>query len=378
MPAKAGKIVLALVIAIAMAGAIFIAVSMLLPQQERPAAATTSTTFAENAITDTPAPKYPLEYPAAWLITDFGGISAGHPVKVMYLPDIDIIARRNGGPVSQSEMEEVRAQWDFDWAGQAVVKDGENIICIPASLLLVNLPDISDELCFDVFYSYSSTSRCAGQEIPGVTGHRLEGYADGKQTDAYLARDEFVCPCAYNTALKTLEVSRLLSENGYRLLVYDSYRPMSAQYQLADKFAAAYSENQAIRDGIGGWSLDWFVADGPSGHNFGTDMDVGVCDMNGIPLEMPSLFDAFDETGHLCTSPMNASSISEVSYREAVSQNPACLALHRAFVEAGFSELASEWWHFGDDGTQYANAAVAGGQGLDFKAELPEAEPMLS
>lgn len=122
--------------------------------------------------------------------------------------------------------------------------------------------------------------------------------------------------------------------------------------------------------------MGWFVADGPSGHNYGTDMDVGVCDLDGRPIEMPSHFDAFDEAGHLCSSQLDSASISESSYRAAVAQNPACLALHRAFKAAGFSELASEWWHFGDGSTEAANRSAVGGGGLDFEALLPATEAM--
>ena len=32
-------------------------------------------------------------------------------------------------------------------------------------------------------------------------------------------------------------------------------------------------------------------------------------------------------------------------------ENGPCLALHDVFTKHGFSELASEWWHFGDDET---------------------------
>jgi D-alanyl-D-alanine dipeptidase len=44
------------------------------------------------------------------------------------------------------------------------------------------------------------------------------------------------------------------------------------------------------------------------------------------------------------------------------------MALHRAFNSAGFSELASEWWHFGDEDTEKRIQAIVGSEGLDFVA----------
>ena len=162
----------------------------------------------------------------------------------------------------------------------------------------------------------------------------------------------------------------MLAEDGYRLLVFDAYRPMSAQWYLSDRFETAFWENGDMQANLGDWALTWYVADGPSGHNYGTDLDVGVCDSNGEPLGMPSDFDAFDESGHLTESPLNTSDITPAAYRPAVSENPACMALHDAFVRAGFDELASEWWHFGDAETEAAMREAVGGGGLDFTATL--------
>ena len=63
-------------------------------------------------------------------------------------------------------------------------------------------------------------------------------------------------------------------------------------------------------------------------------------------------------------------SITPESYRPEVAGNEACLALHEAFRAAGFTELASEWWHFADDETEQRLRALVGPQALDFVAEL--------
>ena len=103
---------------------------------------------------------------------------------------------------------------------------------------------------------------------------------------------------------------------------------------------------------------------------WGTDLDVGVCDTDGNPLPMPSSFDSFDETGHLTAFPVNASSITAASYRDEVSANGPCVLMHEAFLTQGFSELASEWWHFADEDTEAVVQSIVGYQGLDFIADV--------
>lgn len=312
----------------------------------------------------------PLTYPTGWLIVDAQGIPAGTPCQVLSLPDVEVVAHRLGKAVEAEEQQRLHDELPHHDGGSAVVSFDDNTVAVDANLLLVNLPDIMPEAVYDIVYSYASTSNCAGIEVPRVTGEALPGYMAGEQDSPYWNEARFVVPCAYRTMLKAINASSELVESGYRLLVYDVYRPMQAQYRLANALLAAYQSNPDVQSSLGGWSIDWYVAPGSSGHNFGTDFDVGVCDSDGNPLAMPSSFDAFDETGHLTNSPMDASSISPASYRGDVAANDACLALHAAFLHAGFSELASEWWHFGDLSTEGMNRSIAGNGGLDFVARL--------
>ena len=316
------------------------------------------------------APMAPLAYPTGWLIAPMNDIPAGIPVSIIDLPGLSIAAHRNGeevGPNNPSLGADGHSEVAVD--GEAVVLFEGMVSHVPADYLLVNMPDILPQAVYDVVYSYASTSRCAGEAIPGVTGEQLPGYVAGLQQDSYLNAPQFVVPCAYRTVEKAAWACEKLSERGYRLLVFDAYRPMTAQIFLSDSFMAAYQSNPAMQAGLG-WPLTWYVANGPSGHNFGTDLDVGVCDAEGNPLAMPSEFDAFDESGHLTSYQMNAADITPAAYQPQVATNEACLALHEAFCSVGFSELASEWWHFGDGETEAFMWSIVGPGGLDFVASL--------
>ena len=329
-----------------------------------------------GALSDSPStpdsaePNAPVTYPTGWLALPADDVPAGVPVRLRLLPDLDVSAHRLGEAVSEQEQSQLDGELPAAEWGCAVVEYDGTCHVVDASVLLVNLPDVLPEACYDVVYAYAATSNCAGMEIPGITGQRLEGYADGRQANDYLGRDEFVVPCAYQTALKARAACDVLSSQDYRLLVYDAYRPMTAQWQLSDAFSQAYAESPDIAAALGEWSMGWYVAQGASGHNYGTDLDVGVCDMEGNPLPMPSSFDAFDASGHLAFAPIDSASITPDAYCDAVASNDACMALHAAFREAGFSELASEWWHFGDAQTEGAMRAAVGEGGLDFVASL--------
>ena len=312
--------------------------------------------------------KAPREYATAWLITPIEGVDAGVPVKLLYLPDLDVPAHRNGWEIAADEQLALQDSWPVPCADEAVIASGDEIVAVDPDLLLVNLPDVLPQAAYDVVYSYAATSNCGGENLPGVTGQHVDGYAYGMQPSAYWASDRFAVPCAYRTALKARAASDALNEAGWRLLVYDAYRPMTAQYQLASALTEAFAENPAVQEALGGWSVDWFVAPGASGHNFGADIDAGVCDWEGNPAALPSAFDSFDATGRLTDYPVEDSAIDPSSYRWTVYESDACMALHEAFRAAGFTELASEWWHFGDLETEAAIRAVVGSAGLDFVA----------
>ena len=341
--------------------------------------------IAETDIKDKPGPKSDksenaeennraVEYPTGWLAVDYEGLTAGTPVKIRHLPDIETAAH---GETTVAHPEDGEKSADAETAmpdDKPILECDGRVFNVEPEFLLVNLPDVLPNEAYDVVYSYSSTSNCGGQSLPGVTGEKLDGYADGRQYDAYLDKKEYAVPCAYETAVKLKSVTSALNKSGYKLLVYDAYRPMRAQRQLSESFLEAYESDEAVRESLGDWSINWYVASGSSGHNFGTDIDVGLCDLEGNVLDMPSEFDAFDERGHLVDIPMNAREIQPDVYRSAVRDNEACMALHDTFVDAGFEELASEWWHFADKETENKMRSAIGDGGLDFTAYIQRAE----
>jgi len=116
------------------------------------------------------------------------------------------------------------------------------------------------------------------------------------------------------------KVEARLEPQGYRLKLWDCYRPLSVQRAM--------------------WKLvpvHGLVADpnhGGSHHNRGTAVDASLVDIDGHEVAMPSPHDDFTHAGR----------------RDAPCKDPKAAA-HRAILRAameaeGFTTIRMEWWHF--------------------------------
>lgn len=110
---------------------------------------------------------------------------------------------------------------------------------------------------------------------------------------------------------------------GYGLLVYDCYRPLSVQRAM--------------------WALvpdERYVADPAKGsrHNRGAAVDLTLVDAGGAPLPMGTDYDAFGPRAHRDCTDLPAAAIANRA------------TLERLMRAAGFTGLPTEWWHFDADG----------------------------
>ncbi len=127
------------------------------------------------------------------------------------------------------------------------------------------------------------------------------------------------CYLLEEVALALKEVQSDLKKQGYRLKVYDGYRPLPVQWKM--------------------WKVvpdPDFVADPRKGsyHNRGCAVDVGLLDIEGRDVEMPTGFDDFTEKAN-------------PKYQNLP---PAVIEHRRILTESmashGFSQSTTEWWHF--------------------------------
>lgn len=145
------------------------------------------------------------------------------------------------------------------------------------------------------------------------------------RSDNFLGRPVYEEPAAFlqqEPAQALREASRILSESGAGILVFDAYRPWSVTRLFWDE-----SSEESRK----------YLANPESGsvHNRGCAIDCGLFDRNtGKPLLMPSGFDEFSERA---ASDYSGGSPEALRNRE---------LLFRAMREAGFKGIPHEWWHF--------------------------------
>lgn len=122
------------------------------------------------------------------------------------------------------------------------------------------------------------------------------------------------------TAHKLAKASALVKAKGYRLKVWDAYRPVTAQKRLFE----VYPDPN-------------FVAppDPNFSHQKGVTFDLTLTDSNGNDLPMPTAFDDF-------------SPAASRTYPHTGAAKKYYTILNEAMVKAGFVGYENEWWDYRD------------------------------
>lgn len=236
--------------------------------------------------------------------------------------------------------------------GMFRVRYGDGYGWIDSNYCMINLPEMIGDICqYDIVNSYDSLYMAHEYELPTVTGEVILGYERVKTENGFLV------PLLYPTALKLEQAAYTAMEQGYKLKIYDSFRPRMATqalYELAEKVAdepipektytgVKLDDLPQLEEGkvltyemlmtdLGRYSLSYFLANGASRHNQGVAMD----------LTITELWD--DRDLKMQTSMHDLSWYSELSRN-----NDNADALAQIMKSAGFAGLVSEWWHFQDD-----------------------------
>jgi zinc D-Ala-D-Ala dipeptidase len=133
----------------------------------------------------------------------------------------------------------------------------------------------------------------------------------------------------YGTACKVAQAQRLFMEKGYRLKMWDAYRPFVVQEKL---FHAVGGNND--------WVSDPYSSRGKKTHVRAVAVDVTLVDAEGKELEMPTRFDDFETTAERMQHDF-------MDLPEQVIKNRALL---RATLEkVGMEPYEGEWWHYQDN-----------------------------
>ncbi|MBO6219263.1 MAG: M15 family metallopeptidase [Treponema sp.] len=167
-------------------------------------------------------------------------------------------------------------------------------------------------------------------------GERITGYEE---------------PCAIVTqeAARALQnVAAELNAQGFRLKIYDAYRPASAvkhfalwgvddlDQRMKPFFYPDLEKQELFEKG--------YIAK-RSSHSRGSTVDLTLFDMNsGKEVDMGSPFDLFSQVSH-----PDYKGISDEQYENR-------LFLKKTMVKGGFDTLDCEWWHFTLHGEPYPDS----------------------
>lgn len=230
---------------------------------------------------------------------------------------------------------------------------------------MINLPDVLPSIVYDDTNARASIIRASGKSVPGVTGEKLY---DSYDYNPRLEREEFIMPLLYDMAKKIDAVQKAALSDGNTLVIYEAYRPYSAQRKVVDALDRLSGEDDEVMAGINSppWSKTWFAAHGISYHQRGCAIDASLarvvttrkltcypyeCLVVGeyVEHDMPTAMHELSIAAAAFKSPVPSSS--DAAWREAapsLTMTDAALTLQRYCADAGLTPLASEWWHFND------------------------------
>ncbi len=255
--------------------------------------------------------------------------------------------------------------------GMFGIRLNDQMCYIDSSYCMIDLPEYLGDLCaYDITNSYRSIYMVHEFFIPKVTDEVIAGYEHVRMADG-----EFLVPLLYPTAKKLYFAAESAMDQGYRLKIYDSFRPNKAtrkiyslteeilddaipekphtdksveedldelrkKLALAPSAATAPEQTGEAKNQItyrllmtnNEWQLYNFLAQGGSYHNLGVALDLTLERIDtGVELEMQ-------------TSMHDLSCYSVLEHND---DNADRLA--RIMKSAGMGDLISEWWHFQDE-----------------------------
>ena len=178
----------------------------------------------------------------------------------------------------------------------------------------VEISKIIDDAAYDIRY-YSSNN---------FTGKRINGYEAPR---AYMTKE----------GVKALSIAAEdLRNKGYRLLIWDSYRPQKAvdnfvvwindPNDAGDKeFYPDLKKSDLVEGG--------YIAT-KSSHTRGSTVDLTLIKKDGSFVDMGGAFDLFSEISH--------PDYKKITRKQKKNRE----ILRNAMFKAGFDGIDSEWWHF--------------------------------
>jgi D-alanyl-D-alanine dipeptidase len=165
---------------------------------------------------------------------------------------------------------------------------------------LVNLREM--DTSFDIELRYATSDNFTGTQL-------------------YNSQKAYLTP---QTAKKLASANKEFISMGYRIKLFDAYRPLTVQkilYSYVSGHKTIYIANPYAK---------------ASNHNRGCAVDITLVRLDGTPVPMPTDFDTFESSASIY---YRGATEQEKKYRE---------LLASVMAKHGFKRLDIEWWHFDD------------------------------
>lgn len=191
--------------------------------------------------------------------------------------------------------------------------DKQNFLFISQNFVEVKsfIPDLIEEIRYNSDYNF--------------VGRKIDGYMESVALMTRAACDSLV------------KVAEELRPKGYRLKIYDAYRPqravehfrnwvMNADVKMKADFYPEKEKSVLFKEGY---------ISSKSKHCRGSTVDLTLCDKDGNELDMGGTFDLFSERSH--SDYTDSLSVEQIANRQ---------LLREAMERHGFVIATTEWWHF--------------------------------
>ncbi|MBB6462822.1 M15 family metallopeptidase [Flammeovirga kamogawensis] len=120
-------------------------------------------------------------------------------------------------------------------------------------------------------------------------------------------------------ALQLVKVQQELIKKGFKIKLFDCYRPLSVQWKMWE----VYPDRRYVADPrVGSW------------HNKGLAVDLTICDLNGKQIEMGTPYDFFGKEAWPTYKQLP----------QKILKNRDLLA--KTMWKFGFRPTSTEWWHY--------------------------------
>lgn len=219
-----------------------------------------------------------------------------------------LIACRQPSPPQEASPQTIAFEEEYILPKQEVILKSKTALRFD-SLGLVHLAEVDTLIAIQLIYATPQN----------FTGQIL--YGDLKE--AYLH------PQAAEAIVKAQQLLQEIKP-GYRLIVYDATRPMSAQQKMWNVVKGTSNQIYVSNPARGGGL-----------HNYGLAVDVGILDAQKSPLPMGTEIDHFGKEAHT-TQEEQLVRNGDITRQEKENRE----LLRSVMRKAGFRSLHSEWWHF--------------------------------